>query len=30
MAGYHGFHVFHATIIAHFDGIPVENFVEGR
>jgi hypothetical protein len=29
VAGYHEFHVFHATM-AHFDGIPVENFVEGR
>jgi hypothetical protein len=29
VAGYHGFHVFHATI-TYFDGIPVENFVEGR
>jgi hypothetical protein len=29
VAGYHGFHVFHATI-AHFDGIPVENTFKER
>ena len=29
MAGYHRFYVFHATI-ADFNGVSVENFVEGR